>query len=77
MNKPLSGIIITGCGGTLTGFTGTITSPNYPEPYGSNSDCNYKISVSAGSKVQLSFLDLELEDTGEDCNFDFLQVWQI
>lgn len=49
-------------------------SPNYPQAYGSNSDCNYKISVSLGSKIQLNFMDLELEDS-PDCILDYIQIY--
>ncbi|KAK6644342.1 hypothetical protein RUM43_000609 [Polyplax serrata] len=65
---------ITGCGGTLTSVTGSIISPNYPEPYGANSLCNYKISVAMGSKVTLNIMDLDLENSGT-CSMDFIEIF--
>lgn len=62
-----------GCGGTLTSVTGSIVSPNYPEPYGANSECIYKISVAMGSKITLNFMDLDLENS-DYCESDFLEV---
>lgn len=62
-----------GCGGTLTSPTGSFTSPNYPETYGHNAVCTYKITVSRGSKIQLVLVDLELEESSE-CRFDYIEV---
>ncbi|KAF5295928.1 hypothetical protein FQR65_LT10359 [Abscondita terminalis] len=64
----------TGCGGTLTSPKGSIISPFYPEPYIEDTDCNWKISVSAGSIIQIVFVDLELENN-EDCEMDFVQIY--
>ncbi|KAI8440547.1 hypothetical protein MSG28_001789 [Choristoneura fumiferana] len=52
---------ITGCGGTLTSATGSISSPNYPQVYNDNAECFYKIVVSPGSRIQITFADLDLE----------------
>lgn len=63
----------TGCGGTLTSATGLITSPNYPQPYGQNAICLWKITTSAGSIIQLGLLDLSLEDHIL-CRLDYVEV---
>ncbi|XP_059613843.1 cubilin homolog [Phlebotomus argentipes] len=65
---------ITGCGGTLTAPRGSIVSPNYPEPYAENAQCIWKITVSAGSVVQIIFSDLDLERS-QDCVYDYLEVF--
>ncbi|XP_014475365.1 PREDICTED: cubilin [Dinoponera quadriceps] len=66
-----------GCGGTMNGVTGEITSPNYPEPYSYNAECYWKIAVSAGSIVQLEIIDLDLEhESHERCRFDFIEVFE-
>ena len=64
-------ILILGCGGTLTSYTGSITSPNYPQEYGRNADCYWKISVSQGSFIQLVITDIDLEGHRR-CALDYI-----
>ncbi|XP_057337332.1 cubilin-like isoform X2 [Microplitis mediator] len=64
-----------GCGGTLTAATGDIISPNYPHVYSRSSDCTWKIAVSAGSRVQIIIVDLDLEEHIR-CNFDYLEIFE-
>ncbi|CAB3235739.1 unnamed protein product [Arctia plantaginis] len=65
---------ITGCGGTLTGVSGTITSPNYPNDYHNNAECFYRIVTSTGSRVRISFTDLELERSTGSCD-DYIEIF--
>lgn len=65
---------IIGCGGTLTGSTGSISSPNYPDSYNENSECSYKIVTSLGSRIRLAFTDLDLERT-TDCRDDYVEMF--
>ncbi|KAI5725404.1 hypothetical protein M8J77_014895 [Diaphorina citri] len=53
----------TGCGGILTGSSGSIISPGYPYPYAYRTTCYWKIYVSQGSSITLWSLDVQL-----DCN---------
>ncbi|XP_055528454.1 cubilin homolog [Wyeomyia smithii] len=64
----------TGCGGVLTSPKGSIISPHYPEPYGNNAQCNWRISVSAGSAIHIVFMDLELEGH-TSCRYDYLEIY--
>lgn len=64
----------TGCGGVLTSARGSIISPHYPEPYGNNALCSWRISVSAGSAIHIVFTDLELESHGL-CRYDYLEIF--
>ncbi|XP_053622099.1 cubilin homolog [Plodia interpunctella] len=57
---------VTGCGGTFTGSTGSISSPNYPENYNENSECFYRIVTNQGSRISMTFEDLELETLCDD-----------
>uniref|UniRef100_A0A8D8U6L7 Cubilin n=3 Tax=Cacopsylla melanoneura TaxID=428564 RepID=A0A8D8U6L7_9HEMI len=50
----------TACGGVLTGPSGSITSPNYPYPYGYSGMCYWKILVSQGSTVTINFVDVNI-----------------
>ncbi|XP_013185402.1 cubilin [Amyelois transitella] len=57
---------ITGCGGTFTSSTGSISSPNYPENYNENSECFYRIVTNQGSRISLTFSFIELEYLCDD-----------
>ena len=50
------------CGGWLTARNGTLTSPNYPAGTESGIDCIWTIQVPRGHYVELSFIDVRLED---------------
>ncbi|KAH0809453.1 hypothetical protein GEV33_013339 [Tenebrio molitor] len=63
----------TGCGGSLNGPTGSIISPNYPEPYSINTECIWKISISTGSLIQVVFSDLDLEEHSS-CSLDYVEI---
>ena len=41
------------CSGNFTQRRGTILSPGYPEPYGNNLNCIWKIIVTEGSGIQV------------------------
>uniref|UniRef100_A0A3B4ASY1 CUB domain-containing protein n=1 Tax=Periophthalmus magnuspinnatus TaxID=409849 RepID=A0A3B4ASY1_9GOBI len=62
------------CGGVLTGLSGVISSPGYPQEYSNNADCSWAIHVSNISVVSLVFLDFQLENN-EGCNFDFVALF--
>lgn len=62
------------CGGVLTGLSGVISSPGYPQEYSNNADCSWAIHVSNTSVVTLVFLDFQLENN-EGCNFDFVAMF--
>ncbi|KAL1493429.1 hypothetical protein ABEB36_011486 [Hypothenemus hampei] len=64
----------TGCGGTLTGPSGNLMSPHYPEEYPKNMDCVWKIVVNSGSKIQVIFADLDMEIQPQ-CHMDFLELF--
>lgn len=64
----------TGCGGTLTSSSGSISSPNYPENYNENAECFYRIVTSQGSRISISFTDLDLERT-TSCRDDYIQIF--
>ncbi|XP_034938584.1 cubilin [Chelonus insularis] len=64
-----------GCGGTLSSANGDIISPYYPQPYTRSSECIWKIAVAAGSRIQILFIDLELEEHSK-CRFDYLEIYE-
>ncbi|XP_024128923.1 CUB domain-containing protein 2 isoform X1 [Oryzias melastigma] len=62
------------CGGVLTGLSGVISSPGYPQEYSNNADCSWTVQVSNASVVTFVFLDFQLENN-EGCNFDFVSLF--
>ncbi|XP_014605735.1 PREDICTED: cubilin-like [Polistes canadensis] len=62
-----------GCGGILKSAKGDIVSPNYPQPYGHNAECIWRIVVAAGSTVQLIVVDFDLEHHTK-CRYDFVEI---
>ncbi|XP_029722333.2 cubilin homolog isoform X1 [Aedes albopictus] len=64
----------TGCGGVLTSPRGSIISPNYPESYGNNAQCGWRITVSAGSAIHIVFIDIDMESVA-NCRYDHLEVF--
>ncbi|CAH1785597.1 unnamed protein product, partial [Owenia fusiformis] len=59
------------CGGTFTGATGSLVSPNYPSNYDNNLDCVYQINAPAGPLI-LEFSDFDVEASG--CSYDYLEI---
>jgi CUB domain len=57
------------CNETLTATNGTITSPNFPQTYESNSNCYWLIVGSTGTIIYLSFDSFVVE-----AGVDFLRV---
>ncbi|XP_066263259.1 cubilin-like [Branchiostoma lanceolatum] len=61
----------TGCGGNLTAPpVGNVTSPNYPNDYGNEENCDWTITVPEGNIVRLTFDSFVAE-----VDFDFLFVY--
>ncbi|KPP78873.1 hypothetical protein Z043_101591 [Scleropages formosus] len=58
-----------GCGGTLRGQSGVITSPNYPQDYNNNADCTWTVLAEPGDTIALVFTDFQLED-----DYDVLEI---
>ncbi|XP_023489601.1 CUB and sushi domain-containing protein 2 isoform X1 [Equus caballus] len=58
------------CGGDLTGPSGVILSPNYPEPYPPGKECDWKVTVSPDYVIALVFNIFNLEP-----GYDFLHIY--
>ncbi|XP_066264368.1 CUB domain-containing protein 2-like [Branchiostoma lanceolatum] len=68
----------TECGGSLTSQHGVITSPNYPAPYPTETDCTWNITVSQGHVVLLTFDRIDLNpfpDAPEKCYLHMIEVY--
>lgn len=69
-------------GDCATTATGTITSPNYPNNYSNNEVITFPIEVEMGSHIELTFVDVDIEETpvldeyvaDARCQFDYVHV---
>lgn len=65
------------CNNRLTGFGGSIESPNFPNEYPQNQNCTWDIVVTKGNKINISFSDFDMESSSnnsETCTFDWVEV---
>ena len=67
---------IPGCGGLLTSPTGALSSPNHPDTYDNNLNCEWVIRATPDERIRLTFTALALEST-RNCIFDFVEVISI
>ena len=58
-----------------TAGSGEVTSPNYPDNYPNNAATTTPIEVSAGSRIELEFVDFAIEDEST-CAYDYVQGQQ-
>ena len=58
----------------LSGKTGRLQTPNYPNPYPSRSRCSWHIQVPVGYKIKLQFYHFVVEKT-HMCTGDVLKVY--
>ncbi|XP_048584181.1 MAM and LDL-receptor class A domain-containing protein 1 isoform X2 [Nematostella vectensis] len=63
-----------GCGGTITGASGTFSSPNFPSNYPDNAMCEWTITAPVGtSRIDIAFPAFDVE-WGPSCDWDYLTV---
>ena len=63
-----------GCGGLVRSAVGKLHSPNYPNDYPADSNCQYTVATNPGNGMTLAFEDFELEET-VDCTRDSVQLF--
>ena len=63
------------CGGTLHADSGFILSPNFPNFYSKDIECNWVIVTKVGNIVQLRFEDFQLESS-PSCEHDSLTIFE-
>ena len=59
-------------GGDVTGSSGQIASPNYPRQYPHNVEYAWTITVPAGMRVRVMFIQMDLE--AASCRYDYVKV---
>ncbi|NXD11879.1 CUBN protein, partial [Nothocercus nigrocapillus] len=65
---------VNGCGGELSGASGSFHSPGYPSRYPSNRECIWYIRTAPGSSIQLTIHEFDIE-YHPNCNYDVLEVY--
>ncbi|CAH2222352.1 Hypothetical predicted protein [Pelobates cultripes] len=68
--NPNPPICIAPCGGNMSGPTGVILSPQYPEPYPPLKECDWRVTVSSDYVIALSFNIFNIEP-----GYDFLHIY--
>ena len=65
---------ISGCGSTeLSGPSGTIKSPGWPNEYPNNSNCLWKINCPQGQVVRIDIISFDIESDG-DCRSVYFRL---
>ncbi|XP_077986149.1 uncharacterized protein LOC144440635 [Glandiceps talaboti] len=69
---------VSGCSSTLRGRSGSFHSPNYPSNYVADLNCTFSIVAPENHNVQINFPVFRMEgaDTHEQCNYDYIEVWE-
>lgn len=62
------------CGRKLQGSSGRFLSPNFPNSYSNNMDCEWTIQAPPGKIIDLVFLFFDVE-TSSLCDFDYVSVY--
>lgn len=65
--------VLSGCGGELSGPSGSFHSPGYPNRYPSNRECIWYIHTAPGSSIQLTIYELDVA-YHPNCSYDVLEV---
>lgn len=65
-------------GGDLTGISGQIASPQYPQQYPHNSNYMWTVTVPTGARVRVTFVTMDMESYRRyyrtTCYYDFIKV---
>uniref|UniRef100_A0A3Q2QXN5 CUB and Sushi multiple domains 1 n=1 Tax=Fundulus heteroclitus TaxID=8078 RepID=A0A3Q2QXN5_FUNHE len=59
------------CGGNVSGSSGVILSPNYPQPYPPGKECDWRIRVNPDFVIALIFKSFNMEPS-----YDFLHIYE-
>ncbi|CAL1537017.1 unnamed protein product [Lymnaea stagnalis] len=62
------------CFSQISEHNGTITSPDFPEEYPRNTECDWLLIAPLGHRIRLAFQSLSLEHH-QSCNYDSLTIF--
>uniref|UniRef100_A0A672HTS6 Cubilin (intrinsic factor-cobalamin receptor) n=1 Tax=Salarias fasciatus TaxID=181472 RepID=A0A672HTS6_SALFA len=66
----------TRCGANFSASRGRVVSPNYPDDYPVNSNCNYTIDAGQQTVIVVTFQSFQLE-SHPSCAFDGLKIYDL
>ncbi|KAH9504459.1 hypothetical protein Btru_063695 [Bulinus truncatus] len=61
-----------GCGYYITDQAGVITSPNFPQNYPNNAECNWLVTVATDQIIDVRFTHLDLDRYSDDNCMDYI-----
>ncbi|KAH9504455.1 hypothetical protein Btru_063684 [Bulinus truncatus] len=64
-----------GCGYNITDQAGVITSPNFPQNYPNNAECNWLITVATDQIIDVRFTHLDLDRYSDQNCLDYIQFY--
>nr|XP_017203939.1 tolloid-like protein 2 [Oryctolagus cuniculus] len=73
LGRGFSAVYEATCGGDINKDAGQIQSPNYPDDYRPSKECVWRITVSEGFHVGLTFQAFEIE-RHDSCAYDYLEI---
>ncbi|XP_055859998.1 uncharacterized protein LOC106058961 isoform X2 [Biomphalaria glabrata] len=65
----------TDCGGQLTEQAGVILSPNFPDSYPNDANCNWNITVAPGQIIDFRFKRLDMDRYSDQNCLDFVMIF--
>ncbi|KAF3832537.1 hypothetical protein F7725_026202 [Dissostichus mawsoni] len=69
--QPDPPMCIATCGGNVSGPSGVILSPNYPQPYPAGKECDWRVRVNPDFVIALIFKSFNMEPS-----YDFLHIYE-
>ena len=58
----------------MTNMSGWFSSPRFPLNYPGNVQCSWNISIPSGYTIYLTFLEFDVEECGDSCTCDYVEV---
>ncbi|XP_035660019.1 deleted in malignant brain tumors 1 protein-like [Branchiostoma floridae] len=71
------GVVCSGCGGLFNSETGTLTSPNYPQDYSHNLECEWTIVVVFGNRASIIFDPNFYIEPHDSCVNDYVMIREL
>ncbi|XP_076296135.1 cubilin [Lasioglossum baleicum] len=65
---------IPGCNGVYTHHSGTISLPTYLNSYHENMQCDWRIQMPVGERIQITWSKFDLESSIA-CRFDYIEIY--
>ncbi|XP_061569576.1 cubilin-like [Cololabis saira] len=65
-----------GCGGVIHADSGTFRSPNFPQNFPANVECEWRLVAHEGNHLEMTFdPEFEIPDSSGSCQNGYVKVW--